>query len=103
MDFFCKYRWNFDESDPEKDKSIFMVCSSVCEECFHQKCVKIKREVFLYEKVHQSWKCHLCWTDFLVYICLTSTRNVIYLLSFRLDLSWLGFEKKPLLFCFFTS
>ena len=50
MNVICKRRWNFDESDPEK---YFMTCSSVCDEFFHQKCVKIKRKVFLDEKVHQ--------------------------------------------------
>ena len=37
MDVFCIYRSNFDESDPEKDKGLFMTCCSVCEEWFHQK------------------------------------------------------------------
>ena len=63
---FCICLWNFDDSDPKhkkKDEGLFMACCSVCEECFHQKCVKIKREVFLDEKVHKRWKCHLCCTN----------------------------------------
>ena len=52
MDVFCICRWNFHESDPEKDKGLFITFSSVCEEWFFLKCVKIKREVFLDEKVH---------------------------------------------------
>ena len=39
---FCICRWNFDDSDLEKDKSLFMTCCSAFEEWFHQKCVKIK-------------------------------------------------------------
>ena len=58
MDVFCICRWEFDDSDPEKDKGLFMACCSVCEEWFHQKCVKINREVFLDEKVYKRWKCH---------------------------------------------
>ena len=58
MDVFCICRWNFDDSDPEKGKGLFMACCSVCEEC-----VKIKREVFYDEKVHKRWRCHLCCTD----------------------------------------
>ena len=53
MDVFCICRWNFDESDPENNKGLFMTCCPVCEEWFHQKCVKIKREAFLVEKVHK--------------------------------------------------
>ena len=37
MDVFSICCWNFDDSDPERDKSLFMACSSVCEEWFHQK------------------------------------------------------------------
>ena len=63
MDVFCIILWNFDESDPKKDKGLFMTCCSVCEEWFQQKCVKIKREVFLDKKFHKRWKCHLFCTD----------------------------------------
>ena len=56
MDTFCICSWNFGDSDPEKDKGLFMVCCSVCEEWFHQKFMKIKRKVFLEEKVHKRWK-----------------------------------------------
>ena len=43
MDVFCTCRWNFDDSDSEKDKGLFMACCSFCEEWFYQKCVKIKK------------------------------------------------------------
>ena len=76
MDVFCISLWNFDESDPKKDKGLFMACCSVCEEWFHQKCVKIKREVFLDKKFHKRWKCHLFCTDSVIHICLTSTVNM---------------------------
>ena len=75
MDVFCICCWNLslDDSDLEKHKGLFMACCSVCEEWFHQKCVKIKREVFLDEKVH---KCHLCCTDSVIHVCLTITVNM---------------------------
>ena len=57
MDVFCIYCWNFDDSDPEKDKDLFMACCSVCDEWFHQTCL------FLEEKVHKRWKCNLCCRD----------------------------------------
>ena len=50
MDVFCICRWKFYDSDPEKDKGFLMTCCSVCEKWFHQKFVKIKREVFLMRK-----------------------------------------------------
>ena len=53
MDVFCICRWNFDDSDLEKDKGLFMACCSVCEEWFHQKFVKVKKKVFLDEKFHK--------------------------------------------------
>ena len=48
MNVFCICRSNFGDSDPEKD-----LFGSVCEEWFYQNCMKIKREVFLDEKVHK--------------------------------------------------
>ena len=46
MDVFCICRWNFDDSDPEKDKGLFMACCSIWEKWLHQKCVKIKGNCF---------------------------------------------------------
>ena len=46
MDVFCICRWNFDDSDPKEDKSLFMACCSACEEWFDQKCVEMKGKCF---------------------------------------------------------
>ena len=63
MDVFYICHWKFDGSGPEKDKDLFMACCSVCEKWLHQKCVKIKREVFFDEKVLKRLKCHFCCID----------------------------------------
>ena len=100
---FCICCGNFDDSDPEKDKGLYMACCSVCEEWFHQKCVKIKREVLLSEVIHKRWRCHLCYYRLSDrYLFDSYDKYVTYLLSSRLDLSWLGFEKN-FFSCFFVS
>ena len=102
MDVFCKCRWNFDGSDPEKDKSMFMACMLFCLwGMFPPKCVKIKRYQFLDEKVHQRWKCHLCCTEIVVYICLTSTIN-LWFICWASDLTYLGYGLKKNLFFLFV-
>ena len=42
MNVFCICRWNYDNSEPENDKGLFIACCSVSEEWFHQNCVTIK-------------------------------------------------------------
>ena len=57
-DVFCICRWNFDDSDPEKDKGLFMPCCSPCEEWFRKKmCQNEKGSIFGRESP-QRWKCH---------------------------------------------
>ena len=63
LDVFGICRWIFDNSDPVKDKRLFMACYSVFEEWSRNKYVKIKMDVFLDEKVHRGGKCHLCCID----------------------------------------
>ena len=63
MDVLCICRLKFGDSDSEKSKGLFIACCCACEEWFRQKCVKVKREVFLDSKVRKRWKCRLCCTD----------------------------------------
>ena len=94
-DVFCVCLWNFDDTDPEKDKGLFMTCSSHCEEWFRKKMSQNEKgSVFGRESPQKMEMSLVLYRLSDTYLFDNYNKYVIYLLNFRLDLSWLGLEKK---------